>query len=130
MNGPLILDTGALIGLSQRSSSVWALLDRAQRAGADVLVPAGTLAESLRGGHRDTPINRLLNQPLTKVTVHEEGRARLAGRLLADARTTDAIDALVVAEATRYEAALIATSDPAAIADLARGYDRVTVVRV
>ena len=62
MNPPLILDTGALIGLSRRSNRIWSLLDRAQRMGIDVLVPAATLAESIRGGPRDTPINQLLGQ--------------------------------------------------------------------
>lgn len=130
MSPPLILDTGALIALSRRSSSVWKLLDRAQRTGRDVLVPAGTLAESLRGGPRDAFINRLLNQPLTQVTVHDEQRARWAGELLARARTSDAIDALVVVEALRYGTAVIATSDPKDIADLVQGQRNVNVVRV
>ncbi len=129
MSEPLILDTGALIGLSQRSNRIWALLDEAQRDGADVLVPAGTLAESIRGGPRDALINRLLNQPYTLVTIHDEVRARAAGKLLKRARTIDAIDALVAAEAIRYEAALIASSDPDDMADLVDGHD-VSVVRV
>ena len=129
MNPPLILDTGALIGLSRRSNRVWKLLDRAQRMGIDVLVPAATLAESIRGGPRDTPINQLLGQPRTQVTVHDEDRARSAGSLLRRVPSCDAIDALVVAEALRHEAALIATSDPEDIADLARGHD-VAVVKV
>jgi predicted nucleic acid-binding protein len=127
---PLILDSGALIALSRRSRSVWRLLDDAQRAGADVLVPAGTLVESLRGGPRDALINRLLGQPLTEVTIHDETRARRAGELLARAGTSDAVDALVVAEALRHDGAIIATSDPHDIADLAGATPRVVVLRI
>jgi predicted nucleic acid-binding protein len=129
VNGVLVLDTGALIALSRRSPKVWELLDRAQRSRADVLVPAGTLVESLRGSPRDALINQLLNQPRTQVTVHDEERARRAGRLLDGARTSDAIDALVVAEALRYGQVTVATSDPDDIADLAGAYD-VTIVKV
>jgi len=129
VNGVLVLDTGALIALSRRSPKVWELLDRAQRSRADVLVPAGTLVESLRGGPRDALINQLLNQPHTQVTVHDEERARRAGRLLDSARTSDAIDALVVAEALRYDEVTVATSDPDDIADLIGIHD-VTVVKV
>jgi predicted nucleic acid-binding protein len=127
---PLILDTGALTALSRRSSAVWKLLDQAQRTGADVLIPAGTLAESIRGGPRDVLVNRLVAQPNTQVTPHDEERARSAGELLARAGTSDAIDALVVAEALRHDSALIATSDPRDIADLADGYRNITAVRV
>jgi predicted nucleic acid-binding protein len=129
MSGPLILDTGALIGLSRRSNRIWSLLDEAQREGHDVLVPAGTLAESLRNSPRDALINRLLNEPRTQVAAHDEQRARTAGKLLRSARTTNAIDALVVAEAIRFAGSRIATSDPDDIAELAEGYD-VTVVKV
>jgi predicted nucleic acid-binding protein len=129
VTGPLILDTGALIGLSQRSNRIWSLLDEAQREGHEVLVPAGAIAESLRNGPRDALINRLLSQPRTQVTVHDEERARSAGKLLRLSDTYDAIDALVVAEAIRFAGARIATSDPEHITDLADGYD-VTVVKV
>jgi predicted nucleic acid-binding protein len=128
---PLILDSGALIALSRRSRDAWDLLDRAQRTGMDVLVPAGTLAETLRGDNAsDALINRLLNRPLTRVTVHDEERARAAGQLLARAATDDVVDALVVAEALRHDGAMIITSDPDDIADLAADSVSVVVIRV
>jgi hypothetical protein len=55
--------------------------------------------------------------------------ARRAGRLLDSARTSDAIDALVVAEALRHRQVTVATSDPDDIADLVGIHD-VTIVRV
>jgi predicted nucleic acid-binding protein len=126
----LILDTGALIGLSRRNNRIWSLLDQAQRRGADVLVPAGTLAESLRGDARDTLIEQLLNRPYTQVTVHDEERARAAGKLLKHGGNSSAIDALVVAEALRHDGSTIATSDPDDITDLAQGNRTVTIVKV
>jgi predicted nucleic acid-binding protein len=129
VTGVLVLDTGALIGLSKRSPTVWKLLDRAQRSRSDIVVPAGTLAESLRDGPGDALVNQLLKQPRTQVAIHDEERARRAGRLLAAARTSDAIDALVVAEALRYDQVTVATSDPEDIAELVGIHD-VTVVKV
>ncbi len=126
----LVLDTGALIALHRRSSNIWKLLDEAQRTGADVLIPAGTLAESVRGGQRDVLIDRLVARPNIQVTAHDEQRARSAGRLLARTRTSDAIDALVVAEALRHDRVIIATSDPHDIGDLAQAHRHITAVRV
>lgn len=126
----LILDTGALIGLSKRTNRIWSLLDQAQRRGTDVLVPAGTLTESLRGDARDALIGQLLNRPYTQVTVHDEERARAAGKLLKHASSGSAIDALVVAEALRHDGATIATSDPDDLSDLAQGSSFVTIVKV
>jgi hypothetical protein len=48
---PLILDTGALLAAHKRSSRLWSLLDEAARTGVEVLVPAGAVAECIRGGH-------------------------------------------------------------------------------
>lgn len=129
MTEPLILDAGALLALRRRSSRVWALLDDAQRRGDPVLVPAGALAQSARGGPLDADIDRVVGRDGTEVTVHDEARARAAGELLARAGTSDAIDALVVAEAIRHGTATIVTSAPEDIAALARRYRRVKVVR-
>ena len=130
MTPPLILDTGALIAVIRRSRAVWVLLDEAQRSEREVLVPAATLAESVRGGPGDAMINRLVQRPGSQVTVHDERRARSAGHLLARASTADVVDALVVAEAIHQGGATIATSDPDDIADLASGNRNVTAVRI
>lgn len=129
MRRVLVLDTGALIALSRRSPGVWQLLDRAQRSRTDVLVPAGALVESLRDDARDALVNRLLDRPHTRVTIHDEERARRAGRLLDSARSGDVIGALVVAEALRHDQVTVATSDPDGIAGLVGIHD-VTVVEV
>lgn len=130
MSEALILDAGALLALRRRSSVVWAHLDRAQRRGAPVLVPAGALAQTVRGTPRDYDINRVLSRDGTVVAVHDERRARAAGRLLATAGVSDAIDALVVAEAVSYPNATILTSDPEDIATLVGFHRRVNVVKV
>lgn len=127
---PLILDTGALLAIVRRSRAMWVVLDQAQREGRDVLVPAGTLVESMRGGPQDALVNRLLKRPGTQVTIHDEERARAAGTLMAESSTSDPIDALVVAEAYRQGGAAIATSDPDDIEDLAGGHRHITAIRV
>jgi predicted nucleic acid-binding protein len=127
---PLILDTGALLAAHKRSSRLWSLLDEAARAGAEVLVPAASVAECIRGGFRDAVINRLLNGRATRVTIHDEDRARVAGKLLARTGTNNTIDAFVVAEAVRQGGAIIATSDPDDIADLSAGHRQIRAIRV
>lgn len=84
-----------------------------------MLVPAGVVAQTTRGGRGDVLINRLLKRAGVHVTVHDERRARIAGTLLAESSTEDAIDALVVAEAVERGGAIIATSDPSDIRNLA-----------
>ena len=70
------------------------------------------VAETVRGnGPRDAPVNLVLAQtspqhPLT------ESLARAAGELLAEAKSSATIDALVVAEAIECAPAIILTSDP------------------
>lgn len=83
----------------------------------DISVPAGALTQVIRGGPGDVLINRLLKKGSTRVTIHDEPRARIAGSLLARSGTSDAIDALVVAEAIFEGGGAIVTAD---VDDLAR----------
>ena len=127
---PLILDSGAVIGETRGSERVRAHMRLAESNRQSVLVPAGVLAQTVRGSRGDALINRLLKQPQVEVTLHDERRARIAGRLLAQAGTTDAIDALVVAEAIDRGGAIILTSDPADLRALAAGHPNVAVLAV
>lgn len=65
-----------------------------------------------------------------EVSIHDETRARIAGALLARARTNDAIDALVVAEAMHRGAGIILTSDPKDLADLAGDHPAIDIQTV
>jgi hypothetical protein len=56
----LILDAGAVIGLSRADVRARAALAAALEAGADVSVPAVVVAETVRDGPADAPVNRVL----------------------------------------------------------------------
>jgi hypothetical protein len=90
-------------------------------------VPMVVVAETVRGnGPRDAPVNLVLAQtapqhPLTEVI------ARAAGQLLAAARSSSTIDALVAAEAIDCAPAIILTSDPVDLRALLGNHRGVTV---
>ena len=114
----LILDSGAVLALAAHRPEAEVALNQARLAGTPVLVPAVVVAEVARGdGPRDAPVNRVLNTaavvPVTEVV------ARVAGRLLAVARSAATVDALVVAEGTQHRQAAILTSDPHDLSPLA-----------
>lgn len=93
----------------------------------DIRVPVVVVAETVRGdGPRDAAVNLVLAQteprhPLT------EAIARRAGQLLAVARSSSTIDALIVAEALDCAPAMIWTSDPNDLRQLV-GHNRGVIV--
>jgi predicted nucleic acid-binding protein len=94
----LVLDSGGLSRLSQRTRRAAALIDalRAENLWPPV-VPTAILAESTTGAARtDTSINRVLKSCEIDPIITER-TARRAGHLRARARTGSAVDALVVA---------------------------------
>ena len=107
----LVLDSGALISLSRGNPQTRGRIEAAWRAGAAIVVPVVTVAETHRGsGPREALLNLALARfdpprPLCNST------ARLAGVLLADSGTASTIDALVVAEAIEVAPSVILTSD-------------------
>lgn len=107
----LVLDTGAVIGLSRGNARLRAVLDAAHRAGADVRVPMVVVAEATRGhGPRDAATNLVLHR-LEPHPLLTEPTARRAGALLARAGTANTIDALVAAEAVAHAPAVVITGD-------------------
>jgi predicted nucleic acid-binding protein len=110
----LVLDAGALQALERRHVRLLVELRHAHALGLPVRIPAGSLAQSWRGGPRSASIARLLKQPCTVVQVDERS-AREVGELIAALRLADdkpdVVDAHValVARATR---SLVWTSDP------------------
>jgi predicted nucleic acid-binding protein len=94
----LVLDSGGLSRLSQRSRRAAALIEalRAESLWPPV-VPTVVLAESTTGAARtDANINRLLKSCDVEPIVSQRS-ARRAGHLRARARRGSAVDALVVA---------------------------------
>ena len=112
----LVLDAGALIALERGDVRVVRQLKLAHDAGQPPLTHGGVVAQVWRGGdHRQA----LLAQVLAGIDVLplDEALGRRAGRLLARSRTSDAIDAAVVAMADDGDQIL--TSDPIDIGILA-----------
>ena len=108
----LVLDSGTLISLSRGNPQTRGRIQAAWRAGATIVVPVVTVAETHRGsGPREALLNLALARfdpprPLGNST------ARLAGVLLAESGSASTIDALVVAEAIEMTPSVILTSHP------------------
>lgn len=107
----LILDSGAVIALARRDQRVRAFVKRSLELGAEVLVPAVVLAETLRGTPRDARVNQVI-QAIERLLPVDEQTGRLAGALLGRARTDATIDSLVVASAAMAGGGCVLTSDP------------------
>lgn len=124
----LILDAGALIALTRGDRTVRKVLEAAQEADADVVVPAVVVTQTIRGGAGDAAIYLLLQAAHVSYVGKREAIA--AGKLLGEAQMSDAVDALVMAEAIRSGPSLLLTSDPDDMGRLAAGRRDVKIVRV
>ncbi|GAA3851370.1 hypothetical protein GCM10022243_16400 [Saccharothrix violaceirubra] len=112
--GTLVLDSEGLVKIAAGDSRARAYLETARTRGARVVVSAVTLAEVLRGGHRDTAVHRVLSRIVVTPVTPELGRA--AGELLGSTGLSGhrcAIDAMVAATALRQgRPVVLLTSDP------------------
>ena len=106
----LILDSGAIIGWSRGDARTRAIIREAIARHWELRVPVVVLAETLRGGARDAPVNRVLKAVGTTATAPDTGRA--AGRLLGRTGGSNTADALVAAEALALPGSTVLTSDP------------------
>jgi predicted nucleic acid-binding protein len=122
----LILDSGAVIALARGDHRARAFLARSLEMGARVEIPVVVLAETLRGGPRDAPVNRVL-KAVGPVPEAKEAHGRIAGRLLGAARSSSTIDALVVAHAVEAGGAHVLTGDREDLERLSAGYPEVWV---
>lgn len=114
----LVLDSGAVSRLAERSRESAALIGALQEHGLwPPIVPSVVLVECLTGvGPRDAAANRLLKTcDVTEALTAE--LARRAARLRAHARRGSAVDAIVVAIAE--PGGVILTSDPGDLRRLA-----------
>ena len=106
----LILDSGAVIALARGDQRARAFLARTQELGVPIEIPVVVVAETVRGGPRDAPVNRVL-KAVGSVSETREIHGRTAGRLLGAARSASTVDALVVAHAVEAGGAQILTGD-------------------
>jgi hypothetical protein len=111
-----VLDAGALQALETRNIRLLADLKRAGELGLPIRIPAGSVAQSWRGGPRSASIARLLKHSTTVMHVDEISAKEIgvfvAHLRLPAAEKPDVVDAHValVARVTR---SLVWTSDPA-----------------
>lgn len=107
----LTMDAGGLIALDRTDRRVVALLARAAETKATITVPASALAQAIRKPARQARLARLIRQPTTDVRDLDRVDATSIGRLLAESRTADVVDAHVVICARRAGQRVV-TSDP------------------
>ncbi|HVW30754.1 MAG TPA: PIN domain-containing protein [Polyangiaceae bacterium] len=125
----LVLDSGAVTRLAERSRSALAFLLALRKEGLwPPSVPSVVLVECLQGhAARDAAENRLLKTCDVIENVGER-LARRAAFLRSRARRGSAVDALVVASAE--PGGTVLTTDPDDLEALAAHADRVTVERI
>jgi predicted nucleic acid-binding protein len=107
MAAGLTLDAGALIAAEKGEREVWRYFKEAVARGARVTVPAPALALAWRGN--SAQVARLLAG--CEVESMDESRAKRTGELLARARKSDVVDAMVTLGAVARGDAVL-TSDP------------------
>ena len=128
----MILDAGGILALTRGSADARAALDRAVREGYVVLIPTPVLAQVHRGGRDRAHVDRVV-KAVDALLPTSALVARRAGELQAKAGTSDAIDAIVAAEALESAPSLVRMSDPGDLERLLEGEPeagRVVVIRV
>lgn len=125
----LILDAGGILALSRGDGDARAALERARREGYVVVIPTPVLAQVHRGGRDRARVDRIINK-VDALLPTSDRVARLAGELQAKSGTSDAVDAIVAAEALLAVPALVMTSDPGDLATLLEGAQEAGRVRV
>lgn len=96
VGGTLVLDAEGLVKLAYGNPLAVSLVRDTYEADAEVVTSASTLAEVLRGGLRDAPVHRVLNNVTVFPIGQQQGRA--AGELLGQAGLSGhrcALDALL-----------------------------------
>jgi predicted nucleic acid-binding protein len=107
MTAGLTLDAGAVIGAERASRAVMVLIQRAVARKQAITIPTVVLAQVHRGNQ--PLIARLLQN--CRIEALDETLAKKAGKLLGASRSSDVVDAVVVASAARRGDAIV-TSDP------------------
>jgi predicted nucleic acid-binding protein len=111
----LVYDTGALLAAERRNPDFLALHDEAAGARIRPIVPVVVLAQAWRGGPQHQ-ISRVLKG--CDILPDDAATGRAAGIACAASGTADVVDAIVIATAVRYQAAVV-TSDPGDLTRLA-----------
>ena len=116
----MILDAGGILALTRGSADARATLERAVREGYVAAIPTPVLAQVHRGGRDRAHVDRVVNM-VDALLPTSELVARRAGELQAKAGTSDAVEAIVAAEALASVPTLVLTSDPGDLKRLLEG---------
>jgi hypothetical protein len=112
---PIVYDAGALVAADRGERQMWALFAAAVTEHRPIVVPSPVLTQAWRGWQTQARLAKLLAG--CRVVAPEEALAKQAGVLLGSSKTTDAVDAIVVATAVALRAAIV-TSDAGDISRL------------
>jgi predicted nucleic acid-binding protein len=104
----IVYDTGALLAAERRNPDFLALHDELTAARIRPIVPVAVLAQAWRGGPQHQ-ISRVLKG--CDILPDDSRTGRAAGVACAASRTSDIVDAIVIATAIRHQAPVV-TSDP------------------
>jgi hypothetical protein len=127
---PIVFDAGALVAADRGDRTLWAEFALAIADRRPVVVPSPVLAQAWRGRPSQARLAKLLGG--CRVVSTDETLAKRAGVLLGSSRTTDAVDAIVVATAVALRAAIL-TSDAGDITKLVEAAEttsEIPIVRV
>ena len=125
----LILEAGGILALARGDGVARSGLERARREGYVAVIPTPVLTQVHRGGRDRAGVDRVVKAVDALLPTSAEV-ARRAGDLLASSHATDAVDAIVAAEALLASPSLILTSDPEAISRLIEGQPGAADIRV
>lgn len=122
----LTLDSGALIAADKNVRSFWAFFQESIDRGVVPVIPAPALAQAWR-----SPRQARLAQLVKACWVEplDESLAKSTGELCAAAKTSDVVDAAIVASAAR-RGDVVLTSDPKDIRRLAALTGLVEVIKL
>lgn len=128
----LVVDAGGVLAWATGDGDARAAIERARSSGYAVVIPSVVVAQVHRGGQARAGTGRIFKAVDAIIPTSVEIALR-AGELLAAAGLTDAIDAIVVAEALAAVPAIILTSDRPDIGRLLDGQpgrERIAIVDV
>ncbi len=117
---PIVYDAGALVAADRGERSLWAAFAVAAAERRPVVVPTPVLAQAWRGWPSQARLAKLLGG--CRTVAPDETIAKQAGVVLGRSKTSDAVDAIVVAPAAALRAAVV-TSDADDIAKLAEAVE-------
>ena len=126
MTGGFCLDAGALIAIERGHDHMLAIFKGAIARGLALDVPAGVVAQTWRGGARQSRLAHFLRADGVTVADLDRDTAMAVGALCGAVGATDVVDGHVALHAIRRGLAVI-TSDPDDIRAFGAGIELVVV---